>query len=141
MGCFFWLHDSAHTLCSPVGCFFRAARYITHYLRISHSRVHAATVSCPRCYCVLTITLYPAVKLLFSLWFYRRNPPTVLSCPTALRSSSSQRCSWLSLYSINFVSHKTYYWSVETENQIDGYVAAANPPANEGWESEVRDIA
>lgn len=50
-----------------------------------------------------------------------------------------ERCSWLSLYSVNFVMHKTYYWVVETDNEIDEYIAAASPTSNEEWESEVRE--
>eukprot|EP00903_Cladosiphon_okamuranus_P010566 g9992.t1 len=49
-------------------------------------------------------------------------------------------CSWLSLYSLNFVTHKTYYWSVETQNEIDEYVAAAEPSFNEAWASEFRVV-
>lgn len=45
----------------------------------------------------------------------------------------------MSLYSLNFVTHKTYYWIVETENEIDEYISAASPTSNEDWESEVKE--
>ncbi|CBN74605.1 expressed unknown protein [Ectocarpus siliculosus] len=45
-------------------------------------------------------------------------------------------CSWMSLYSVNFVEHKTYYWAIETDNGMDEFIADADPDAFQDWLSE-----
>lgn len=43
----------------------------------------------------------------------------------------------MSLYSVNFVSYMTYYWVIDTDNDIDEYVGSADVTAFEEWVSEV----
>ncbi|CAM9287000.1 unnamed protein product [Pylaiella littoralis] len=45
-------------------------------------------------------------------------------------------CSWLSLYSVAFVEHQTYYWAVEVEYDIDEFIANAETGTSERWISE-----
>eukprot|EP00752_Nemacystus_decipiens_P003372 g3119.t1 len=59
---------------------------------------------------------------------------------TIVCEGGDEWCSWLSLYSLNFVMHETYYWMVETENRIDDYITAANATSNEDWVSEFRVV-
>ena len=47
------------------------------------------------------------------------------------------RCSWLPLYNLDFVSFKTYYFEVETKNDLHDYTGLADPDRLEDWIAEV----
>lgn len=61
-----------------------------------------------------------------------------LRADSSLRAFSiPQRCSWVPLYIVDFVSYKTYYWSITTDSDLDDYVTSASPDSSEAWLSQV----
>lgn len=89
-----------------------------------NSRIDSLPLPAPRFFFLSCSFFFLSLSFPFLPWYWDWYTP--------------MRCSWLSLYSLNFVMHKTYYWTVETDvNDIDDFIESANVASSEDWVSEV----
>lgn len=67
------------------------------------------------------------------------SPFSVLVSFGCLLPPLPQRCAWIPLHNIDFVSFTTYYWVVATDNTIDDYLANMDIDSEdeETWVAEV----